>query len=81
MFGREKPGPLPRPLAAGQGQATYQIGDLGYWPPSHDLAIFYADCGQRIPSPGIVIIGRVDTSLDLIAGADDSFQPTIEPVQ
>jgi hypothetical protein len=80
LFGREKPGQLPRPLAAGEGQPTYQVGDLGYWAPSHDLAIFYADDGQRIPSPGIVIIGRIDTGLDLIAEAGDSFQLTIEPL-
>jgi hypothetical protein len=80
LFGREKPGPLPRPLAAGEGQSTYEVGDLGYWDPSHDLAIFYADDAQRIPSPGIVIIGRIDTGLDLIADAGDSFQLTIEPL-
>ena len=80
LFGREKPGPLPRPLAAGDGQSTYEVGDLGYWDPSHDLAIFYADDAQRIPSPGIVIIGRIDTGLDLIADAGDSFQLTIEPL-
>jgi hypothetical protein len=38
LFGREKPGELPRPLAAGEGQATYEVGGLGYWVPSHDLA-------------------------------------------
>jgi hypothetical protein len=80
LFGREKPGQLPRPLACGEGQSTYQVGDLGYWAPSHDLAIFYADDRQRIPSPGIVIIGRIDTGLDLIAYAGDSFQLTIEPL-
>ena len=80
LFGREKPGPLPRPLTAGQGQPTYQIGDLGYWAPSPDRAIFYADDGQPIPSPGIVIIGRIDTGLELIADAGDSFPLTVEPL-
>ena len=80
LFGREKPGQLPRPLATDEGQSTYRVGDLGYWAPSHDLAIFYRDDGQRIPSPGIVIIGRIDTGLDLIAQAGDSFQLTIEPL-
>ena len=78
LFGREKPGQLPRPLKPGQGQATYQIGDLGYWAPSHDLAIFYADDGQTIPSPGIEIIGRIDSGLDIIADAGSSFQLTID---
>jgi len=80
LFGREKPGQLPRPLATGEGQSTYQVGDLGYWAPSQDLAIFHHDDGQRIPSPGIVIIGRIDTGLDLIVEAGDSFQLTIEPL-
>ena len=78
LFGREKPGQLPRPLAAGEGQATYQVGDLGYWAPSHDLAIFYANDGETIPSPGIVIIGRIDSGLDIIADAGGAFQLTIE---
>ncbi len=77
LYGREKPGVLPRPLAGGPPQATYQAGDLGYWSPSHDLAVFYRDDGQRIPEPGIVIIGRVDSGLAAIADAGDSFSLTI----
>jgi hypothetical protein len=80
LFGREKAGQLPRQLAAGQGQAAHEVGDLGYWAPTHDLAIYCAE-GQRIPSPGIVIIGRVDAGLDLIADAGDSFQLTVESLR
>ena len=80
LFGREKPGQLPRPLTSHKGQSTYQLGDLGYWAPSHDLAIFYADDGQTIPIPGIVIIGRIDSGLQVIANAGGSFQLTIEPL-
>ena len=32
------------------------------------------------PNPGLVIIGRIDTGLDLIAAAGDSFQLTVKPV-
>lgn len=78
LFGREKPGQLPRPLNPGEGQASYQVGDLGYWAPSHDLAIFYANDGQTIPNPGIVIIGRIESGLGVIADAGGSFQLTIE---
>ena len=80
LFGREKPGQLARPLTLSKGQATYQVSDLGYWAPSHDLAIFYADDGQTIPSPGIVIIGRIDSGLEIIADAGGSFRLTIEPL-
>jgi len=37
-------------LRRGEGQYAYRVGDLGYWTPSHDLAIFYAD-DQTIPAP------------------------------
>lgn len=74
LFGREKLGALPRPLTAGPAQTTYQAGDLGYWSPGHDLAVYYHDDGQRIPSPGIVIIGQIDSGLDAIATAGDRFQ-------
>lgn len=79
LFGREKPGQLPRALASGGlPQSTYQVGDLGYWSPSRDLAIFYHHDGQRIPNPGIVIIGRIDSGLDVIASAGGAFHLTIE---
>jgi hypothetical protein len=81
LFGREKPGALPRALTAGTGQSTYEVEQLGYWAPSHDLAIYYHDDGQRIPSPGIVIIGQIDSGLDIIAQAGGDFELTIEPAR
>jgi hypothetical protein len=82
LFGREKPGPLPRDLAeGGEHQFTYEVGDVAYWPPAHDIALFYADDGQRtIPSPGIVVVGTIDSGLNEIATAGDDFQVTIEPL-
>jgi hypothetical protein len=82
LFGSEKPGPLPRALAeGGEHQFTYQVGDVAYWPPAHDIALFYADDGQRtIPSPGIVVLGTIDSGLNEIAAAGDDFQMTIEPL-
>jgi hypothetical protein len=82
LFGREKPGQLPRALAeGGEHQFAYQVGDVAYWPPAHDLALFYADDGQRtIPSPGIVVLGTINSGLNEIASAGDDFQMTIEPL-
>lgn len=57
LGGREKAGPLPRPLADGRGQDSYRAGQLGYWSPSHDLAVYCHQDGFQIPPPGIVIIG------------------------
>jgi hypothetical protein len=71
LFGREKYGHLPRALSASGGhQFTYAVGDVAYWPPAHDVAIFYADDGRRtIPRPGIVVIGEIESGLDAIASA------------
>ncbi|MFE7416240.1 cyclophilin-like fold protein [Rhodococcus sp. NPDC057529] len=66
LGGREKAGPLPRELADGQGQSSYRAGQLGYWAPSSDLAIYYREDGFTIPDPGIVMIGEIDTGLDAI---------------
>jgi hypothetical protein len=71
LGGREKAGALPRALAAGQDQSDYRTGQLGYWSPSHDLAIYYHQDGFRIPPPGIVMIGEIESGLDVISGATD----------
>jgi hypothetical protein len=78
LFGREKPGPLPRALTReGEPVFTYEVGQIAYWSPNHDIAIFYADDGARIPSPGLIPLGTVDDGLEVIAGAGDDFRMTI----
>ncbi|NDV04885.1 hypothetical protein GXW84_10090 [Rhodococcus sp. IEGM 248] len=77
LGGREKAGPLPRELADDQGQSNYRAGQLGYWAPSNDLAIYYRDDGFTIPDPGIVMIGEIDTGLDAITDADGTETLTI----
>src|SRR5437762_8311148 len=61
LFGREKFGHLPRALS-GEGRRThaYEVGDMGYWSPGGDVAIYYRHDGQEIPEPGIVVIGQLD---------------------
>lgn len=80
LFAREKYGHLPRAIAEGGGhQFTYEVGDVAYWPPAHDVAIYYADDGRRtIPSPGIVAIGTIDSGLDAFATIGDDVEVTIE---
>jgi hypothetical protein len=53
LFGRERAGRLPRQLSieGARWEFDYQVGELAYWPPSNDIAIYYADDGQAIPSP------------------------------
>lgn len=83
LFDREKPGRLPRPLSERTAhQLSYEVADVAYWPPAHDLAVFYGDDGRRtIPDPGIIVLGRIDWGLDAIANASDRFQMTVERVR
>jgi hypothetical protein len=82
LFGREKPGRLPRQLSieGARREFDYQVGELAYWAPSNEIAIFYADDGQTIPQPGLVRLGTIDTGLEVIAAAGNDFELTIEPL-
>ena len=62
LFGREKFGHLPRAISEG-GERThnYEVGQIVYWSPGPDVAIFYRNDRQAIPDPGIIVIGRLDT--------------------
>jgi hypothetical protein len=82
LLGREKPGRLPRQLdiAGAPREHRYEVGEIAYWAPGNDIAIFYADDGEPIPPPGLVRLGVVDTGLDAIATAGKDFQMTIEPL-
>jgi hypothetical protein len=81
LFGREKPGPLPRALTGDvEPVFTYRVGQLAYWPPSHDIFVVYAGDGLRVPGPGLIPLGTVDDGLDVIAAAGDDFELTITAV-
>src|SRR6186997_3614858 len=58
LFRREKFAALPRAISE-QGKRThnYAVGTIGYWAPGPDVAIFYRHDGERIPAPGLIIIG------------------------
>ena len=59
LFRREKFGHLPRAISdKGKRTHTYQIGDLAYWSPSHDVAVYYREDGEKIPEPGIIVSER-----------------------
>ena len=70
LFRREKYGLLPRAISEGGKRThTYEVGDIAYWPPGPDVAIFYRHDGRRIPHPGIVMIGKVDSGIAALDGA------------
>lgn len=65
LFGREKYGHLPRAISdRGKRRFTYEVGQLIYWSPGPDVAIYYRNDEERIPSPGIIVIGKVDSGIE-----------------
>lgn len=67
LFGREKFAHLPRAISQG-GKHTnvYEVGDVVYWPPGPDVAVFYRHDGKSIPSPGVVVLAKVDSGLQAL---------------
>lgn len=60
LFKREKAASLPRAISEDAPRSrTYEVGDIAYWSPSHDVAIYYHDDGQTIPSPGVIMLGKI----------------------
>jgi alkylhydroperoxidase/carboxymuconolactone decarboxylase family protein YurZ len=78
LFGREKFGHLPRELSAGGARThSYEIGEVVYWSPGPDLAIFYRNDRQAIPDPGIIVIGKIDSGVEAL-NVEGSVKVTIE---
>ncbi|MBV9273174.1 MAG: carboxymuconolactone decarboxylase family protein [Verrucomicrobia bacterium] len=78
LFGREKFGHLPRAISEEAERAhTYQVGEMVYWSPGPDVAIFYRHDSQSIPDPGIIVIGKIDSEVDAL-NVDGPVTATIE---
>jgi len=78
LFGREKFGHLPRAISEeGKRTHTYEIGEIAYWSPGPDVAIYYRQGGEKIPEPGIIVIAKIDSSVAALDVAG-SVKVTIE---
>lgn len=78
LFGREKYGDLPKALSErGPRQKRYEVGDVAYWSPEHQFAIYYHQDGESIPSPGIIPIARIDAGTEAF-NVRGSVKVTIE---
>ena len=65
LFGREKYGDLPKALAEnGPRKNRYEVGDIAYWSPDHQFAVYYYQDGESIPSPGIIPIAKIDAGIE-----------------
>ena len=78
LFGREKYGDLPKALSeSGPKKNTYEVGDIAYWSPDHQFAVYYRQDGQSIPSPGIIPIAKIDAGTEAF-NVPGSVNVTIE---
>ena len=65
LFGREKYGDLPKALSEnGPKKNTYEVGDIAYWSPDHQFAVYYHQDGASIPSPGVIPIAKIDSGAE-----------------
>jgi hypothetical protein len=78
LFGREKYGDLPRAISeTGPRTHSYHIGDIAYWSPDHQLAVYYRQDNQTIPSPGVIPVAKIDTGIEAFQ-MPGSLKVTIE---
>jgi hypothetical protein len=62
LIRREKYGDLPKALSEkGPRKNTYEVGDIAYWSPDHQFAVYYHQDGESIPSPGVILIAKIDS--------------------
>lgn len=65
LFGREKSGDLPKALSEnGPRKSTYEVGEIAYWSPDQQFAVYYHRDGESIPSPGVIPIAKIDAGAE-----------------
>ena len=66
LFGREKYGDLPKALSEnGPRNNRYEVGEIAYWSPDRQFAIYYRQDGETIPSPGIIPIAKIGAGTEV----------------
>ncbi len=81
LFRREKYAHLPKAISTEGARAhTYEVGEIAYWSPGPDVAIYYRQDGERIPAPGIIVIGNIDSGVEFLNVAG-SVKVTIELIK
>ncbi|MEG4984780.1 cyclophilin-like fold protein [Microcoleus sp. BR0-C5] len=81
LFGREKFARLPRAISEeGERTKTYEVGDIIYWSPGPDVAIYYRHDEEEIPDPGIIAIGKIDAGVGAF-NVPGSVKATLEPIE
>jgi hypothetical protein len=78
LFGREKYGDLSKPLSENPPrESRYEVGDIAYWSPDHQIAVYYRQDGKSIPLPGVIPIAKIDAGTEAF-NVPGSLKVTIE---
>src|SRR5207253_10135361 len=78
LFGREKYSDLPKALSEnGARRNRYEVGDIAYWSPDHQFAVYYRQDGDSIPSPGVIRIAKINAGAEAF-NVPGSVKVTIE---
>ena len=78
LFHREKFAHLPKAISTeGERAHTYEVGEIAYWSPGPDVAIYYRQDGESIPPPSIIPIGKIDSGAEAF-DVPGSVKVTIE---
>jgi hypothetical protein len=73
-----QPCPEPYPNKGGERTIT-PSGPFGYWAGGPDVAIFYRHDGERIPDPGLIVLGKVKAGVEVL-DVPGAIEATIELV-
>ena len=75
--GTEKISDLPKRLStqSAPSGSDPSVGDIAYYSPWGNLAIFYRDFGY---SSGLIILGNIESGIEKLASINDDFTLTIE---
>jgi len=81
LFGREKYGDLPKALSENSPRTNrYEVGDVAYWSPDHQFAVYYHQDGESIPPPGIIPIAKIHAGTEKF-NVSGSVKVSIEAVK
>ena len=79
LYHREKTGRPSRALSTrGPSQTTFEIGDLAYWAPGPSVVIFYDDVNTSLDGTSIIVIGKIESGIDLFTNYDGSVEVTFK---
>jgi hypothetical protein len=81
LLRREKSARLPRTiLEGGKRTHTYEVGQVIYWSPGPDLAVFFRRDSQAIANPGIIVMGKIDSGIEAL-NVPGSTKVTVAVIQ